>query len=540
MLITSKNAIFQIIMSVTGRNMHKPIKQLVIVGGGAAGWITAGLIAAKYSTDPQNEHHIQITLVRSPDIPTIGVGEGTWPSMRQTLQTLGISEQDFLTSCDASFKQGSQFIGWQHGKQEHYYHPFTLPLGNNNLNLATYWLPFQQQVSFADAVCIQPQLCEHNKAPKLISTPEYQAIANYGYHLDATKFGLFLEKHCTEKLGVKLLVDHITGVEADEQNDITAVLGQKFGRITGDLFIDCTGTNSLLLDQHYHVPFISLKNVLFNDSALAIRLPYPDDQIEIASQTKSTALANGWIWDIALPTRQGVGYTFSSSHTTPEQAEQQFLQHLQQQYDKKYLSQFTIKPIRFEPGHRQVFWKNNCVAVGMAAGFIEPLEASALALIELSAKMLAEQLPANRAVMSVVAKRFNEKFSQRWQQITEFLKLHYAISQRDDSDYWRDHRLAESIPESLQQKLLLWQHQPPFHYDSEYTEELFPWASYQYVLYGMGFKTHYPLAKLRQANLAQAKKLFDDNQQHIKKLLSILPTNRALLTKIRQYGLSKI
>lgn len=198
-----------------------------------------------------------------------------------------------------------------------------------------------------------------------------------------------------------------------------------------------------------------------------------------------------------------------------------------------------VRKISINPGYRSKFWHKNCVAIGMSSGFIEPLEASALALIELSAKMVAEQLPANRQVMDITAKRYNDKFSYRWQRIIEFLKLHYVLSKRCEP-YWQDNKDPASIPEALQELLTLWQYQVPYGYDTHHTEELFPAASFQYILYGMGHKTQLPNRQRRDDNSQLANKFFNDNIAQTHKLINALSTNRELLNKIKTYGLSKV
>ena len=171
------------------------VKHIVIVGGGSAGWLAAGVIAAEHCS--ASTAGLQVTLLESPEIAPIGVGEGTWPTMRDTLQKIGVSEADFLRECDASFKQGSRFNGWVNGLvDDHYFHPFVLPQGYGETDLVSGWLQQHAGVPFADLVSFQPHLCLHGKAPKQPGTPEYAAVANYGYHLDAGKFGQFLRKRC--------------------------------------------------------------------------------------------------------------------------------------------------------------------------------------------------------------------------------------------------------------------------------------------------------------------------------------------------------
>ncbi|MBY5993981.1 tryptophan halogenase family protein [Ferrimonas balearica] len=513
------------------------VERVVIVGGGAAGWLTAGLLAAHHNVDqgqlaPKPKLHI--TLIESPEVATIGVGEGTWPSMRQTLNTLGISETEFLLRCDASFKQGSEFRQWrsESAQPDRYLHPFTLPVGQPEFDIAPHWLPHRQQVSFAEAVCGQGPVADAHLAPKTLATPQYHFQFNYGYHLDAGKFSQLLKEHCTERLGVHFVCDHVERVCPDDQGGIQAVVTRQRGPIEGDLFIDCTGIRSLLLGQQLKVPFIEQRSVLFNDRALAVQLPYERPDAPIASCTLSTAHEAGWVWDIGLPTRRGVGVVYSAAHSDEAAAEAVLRRYLGREVS-------DARTIAFNPGHRAVCWQGNCVAIGMAAGFIEPLEASALAMIEQTATLVAEQLPPTRATMATVAARVNRRYRLHWQQIIEFLKLHYVISQRELSDYWRDHRDAASVPESLQALLALWRHQAPSESDIEYKRPLFPAASYQYVLYGMGFVTE-PPAQRKPSHQRQAHQLFEQNRQRTEALMRTLPTNRALLEKVQEFGFSKI
>ncbi len=248
-------------------------------------------------------------------------------------------------------------------------------------------------------------------------------------------------------------------------------------------------TSSLLLGEHFKIPFQSRQAYLFNDTALAAQVPYTEEDQAIQSCTHSTAQTAGWIWDIGLPTRRGTGHVYSSAHISEDEATAQLLAYIKEVAGDKAAASVVPRKIRFQPGHRRAFWHRNCIAIGMSSGFIEPLEASALVMIELAADMIAEQLPPTRELMDIVAKRYNQKFLRHWDQIIEFLKLHYVLSARDDSPYWQENRAAESIPAKLSEQLLLWRHRSPWHPDAEAVDDLFPTASYQYILYGMGFRT---------------------------------------------------
>lgn len=519
-------------------NLHSkadthPIKKIVVVGGGTAGWITAGRIAAQFQSCPD----VTITLIESPDIPTVGVGEGTWPTMRSTLIKLGVSETEFLTECDATFKQGAKFCGWKTDEShDFYYHPLMLPHGFGKTDLAQHWQSTTQHTgqSFSEAVCIQEAICEKGLAPKTIRAPEYTGAANYAYHLNAGKFSQFLQRHCTSKLGVQHILDNVIGVNnTPYSNNIESVSTTSHGDIAGDLFVDCTGFNSLLIDKHYGVEFKDCSDILFIDRALAVQVPYTNDNAPIASHTISTAQSAGWIWDIGLTHRRGVGHVYSSAHTTEETALKELARYLGTSE-----SNLSPKKIPIRSGHRKQFWVHNCVAVGLAAGFLEPLEASALVLVELSAQMIAEQLPATNETMPIVAKRFNETFLYRWDRIIDFLKLHYCISERTDTAFWRDNCDPSTIPDSLIELMQLWKHRSPSDLDFTSNNEVFPAASYQFVLYGMGFKTKYLHNTPYHAQMADS--LLMRKQLNEKEALKALPSNRELLTKIAQYGLQTV
>jgi tryptophan 7-halogenase len=514
--------------------MAQQVQSIVIVGGGTAGWLTAGIIAARHKG--RMKAGFSVTLIESPSVGIIGVGEGTWPTLRSTLEKMGVSETDLFRESDAAFKQGAKFARWTTGADDdRYYHPLMMPQGFTQLNLAPHWLEDTEGKNFSESVCPQEQLCEDGLAPKMITTPEYKAVANYAYHLDAGKFAPFLQKHCTERLGVRHVQADVVSVNQTESGDIKSVVTKQAGEVAGDLFVDCSGFSSLLLGKTLGVGFKNCSDVLFCDTALALQVPYDTPDAPMASHTISTAQSAGWIWDIGLPTRRGTGYVYSSRHTTDEQAHETLMRYVGPQHKDR-----TPRKIPIRAGHRDTFWKNNCVAVGLAAGFLEPLESSAIVLIELSAKLIAEQMPARRDVMDIVAARFNEVNHYRWGRIIDFLKLHYVLTQRTDSEFWRDNLDPASIPDRLKNLLHLWRYQSPWFFDEfDRLEEVFPAASYQYVLYGMGFRTE--VGPMDNADTkATAARLLRENAVLTRQLRSQLPKNRELVRKIQEYGLQRI
>jgi tryptophan halogenase len=510
------------------------VQNIVIVGGGTAGWLTAGIIAAKHRS--RMPGGFTVTLVESPNVPIIGVGEGTWPTLRSTLSKIGVSETDFFRECDAAFKQGACFARWTTGADDDaYYHPLMLPQSFGKLNLVPHWLAEGAGRSFCDTVTPQGRICDDGLAPKTITTPEYEALANYAYHLDAGKFAPFLQRHCCEKLGVRHVLADVREVVLAEDGDIRSIRTEQAGEIEGDLFVDCTGFRALLIGEALGVPFKDCSGVLFCDTALAVQLPYDSETAPIATHTISTAQSAGWIWDIGLPTRRGIGHVFSSRHISDDEAEREL-----RAYAGPAAKDLPVRKLSIRSGHRETFWKRNCVAVGLAAGFLEPLEASAIVLIELSAKIIAEQMPVCREVMDVIAARFNATTHYRWGRIIDFLKLHYVLTKRTDSQFWRDNVLPETIPERLQELLLLWKYQSPwFHDEFDRVEEVFPAASYQYVLYGMGFRTEVEPEALA-GDARTAVQAMRENAAQTERLRAGLPRHRDLISKIHEYGLQPV
>ena len=502
--------------------MAEPVSKVVIVGGGTAGWLSACALAAR--TRPGA---LQVTLVESPDVPTIGVGEGTWPTMRRTLERIGIDEADFLLACDASFKQGTRFDGWLTGAaDDRYYHPFTPPIDGDPAAVVAAWQGEAGDARFDAAVGPQPAICAGDLAPRQRGMTAYAGALNYAYHLDAGKLATMLQRHAVERLGVRWIRDHVTGVRASDNGDIAAVETRGSGAIAGDLFIDCTGHAALLIGGHFGVPSRDRGGELFNDRALAAQVPAAAGSA-IASQTTATAHAAGWIWDIGLPTRRGVGCVYSSAHLSDDAAAATLRRYLA----ADGVDGVTFRRLAFRSAHRDRFWQRNCLAIGLSAGFLEPLEASAIVLIELSLEALLEGFPATRATMDIEAGRFNALFRYRWDRIVEFLKLHYLLSRREEP-YWRDHRAAGSVPDRLTELLALWRHRPPGRADLPMVDEIFPAASYQYVLYGMGYP---PPAEgpIRIAGVEGVTRRIAEADRRGRALAASLPTNRAYLNALR-------
>jgi tryptophan halogenase len=510
------------------------INSVIIVGGGTAGWLTAANLAKSF--DSKIAGNIQVTVIESPDIPTIGVGEGTWPTMRATLAKLGIDEAIFLTSCNATLKQGTKFIDWKSDAEpNHYYHLFTSIFDPSQFNLAPYWSKglAGNSLTYANAVSAQSSIVELGLAPKKITSKAYEGLQNYAYHLDAGKFADLLKQHSIDNLGVKFIAANVTEVNLLSDGFIDNVSTDKAGRIDGDFFVDCTGFKSLLLGEALGIEFTSVKDTLLTDYAVTIQVPYDDPDAPINACTHSTAQDAGWIWDIGLSNRRGTGYVYSSRHISHEDAEAAL-----RDYIGNSAKGLTAKKIKIDLGYRNKFWHKNCVGVGLSAAFIEPLEASAIFLIEAAGNMIADQLPSRKQGLEFAEDKFNQSFMFRWKKTIDFIKMHYVLSQRK-SAFWRDNKVNSVIPESLSRQLANWQEHSVSAYDFSHVYEPFPMESYQYVLYGMGFGSNV-MASHRYTETDKALDYFSKVQYVTAHLIKELPQQRALLQKVAQYGFSSL
>ncbi|MDB6086511.1 MAG: tryptophan halogenase [Gammaproteobacteria bacterium] len=507
--------------------------KVVIAGGGTAGWLTACYLAR--SLGARAPGGPSITVIESPDISIIGVGEGTFPTIRTTLKSLGIDEARFLRESSATFKQGIRFDDWVHapqnGRHTHYLHPFEFPHRINGEELLPHWLLGEAGpgTALADAVTIQKTLADASLAPKRSHDANYGGPLNYAYHFDAFRFAALLATVAKES-GVHHVVDTIGSVKLDDTGAIAGLVTRDNGQIEGDLYIDCTGLRAKLIGEALGVPFKSCRDVLLTDRAVAFQIPNERSDSPIASYTIATAHEAGWTWDIGLNNRRGIGYVYSSAHSTDETAEKVLRGHVGPKG-----ADTPVRFLKFDAGFRERPWVRNCVAVGLSAGFFEPLESTGIMLIEVAAAMIADFFPWSRN-FDAAARLFNDLMSNRCKKIVNFLKMHYCLSRREE-EFWRDNRRAESIPGELQTLLAAWRERPPCRFDFLADYETFPYFSYQYVLYGMGFQTDLEPARSRYGALsAPARQAFARLRGCAQQARADLPTHRELIDQIYRSG----
>ncbi|KTF70496.1 tryptophan halogenase family protein [Sphingomonas sp. HT-1] len=503
-------------------------RRILIVGGGTAGWLTAAYLA-RY-LDLAQQAAFEITVLESPELGIIGVGEGAFPTLRATLAFIGIEERDFVRATSATFKQGIRFDDWLHaplpdGTRHHFLHPFEAPLDAEGPGLVPYWLlqPEATRPAFAAAMTIQNRVVEQGRAPKRAEEDAFGGPLPYAYHFDATRLAVLLQARAIE-LGVGHLEGRLIGVEPDGKGGIAHVLTREHGALEADLYVDCSGFDAALIGRALGSPFRSARDVLFTDRALACKIAADAPEGPVQPVTIAAAHGAGWTWDIGLQATRGIGCVYSSAHMSDEAAAAVLRAHIG--HDR-----YTARLIPFEPGFRPAQWAGNCVAVGLSAGFLEPLEATGVLLIETAVAMIAELFPF-AGPMDLAAHRFNARMTARYERIVDFLKLHYCLSRREEP-FWRDNADPASIPASLAGLLDAWRHRPPSRFDFVIDHESFAYFNYQYILYGMDFVTDLSPARGAFPNDAVAMRRFAQIRRFGEQAVADLPGHRELIGQLR-------
>ncbi|WAC47955.1 tryptophan 7-halogenase [Asticcacaulis sp. SL142] len=510
-------------------------RNILIVGGGTAGWLAAAYLAKFFDIGDQQQ--LNITLLESSDIGIIGVGEGTFPTIRNTLKFLGIDEAQFMRQTSATFKQGIRFADWvktpHNGQHEHYFHPFEAPFYTEGAGLLPYWLLQDEatRLPFAQAVTFQKRVAEAQRAPKRPHEGDFTGPLNYAYHFDSVKLAHVLAERA-KALGVRHLSGTLKGVELDDTGAIDRIMTHEHGSLTADLYIDCTGFHAELIGKALDAPFHSVRQYLFTNRSVTCKIPYDKPDAPIESYTVSTAHEAGWTWDIGLDGMRGIGYVYSSDHATDADAEATLRRYIG---PKPYELQTRVIP--FEPGYRTTQWVKNCVAVGLSGGFMEPLESTGVVMIEVAISMIAELFPHNGPIDAPAA-RFNELMVKRYDNIINFLKLHYALSQREEP-FWRDNTDPASVPERLRELLEQWRYRPPNRFDFLLDLESFAFFNYQYILYGMGFKTDLSGGRSNFPNAAETERIFARITSYGERATKDLPAHRTLIRQIYDQGFSE-
>ncbi|MDO8343493.1 MAG: tryptophan 7-halogenase [Cellvibrio sp.] len=449
--------------------------KLVIAGGGTAGWITAAALAH------QMGEILDITLVESQEIGTIGVGEATIPPMRTFHRFLGINEQEFMRATNATFKLGIQFENWRQ-IGEKYFHSFGVT-GKQTIitDFIHFWLRGRElgiASEFGD-YCLEYKAALKNR----FSLNEHSKI-NYAFHLDAGRYASFLRARA-EARGVTRVEGKIASVQQHPDTGFIVSLTLESGQeIAGDLFIDCTGMRGLLIEQCLQTGFEEWDHWLPCDSAIAVQT---ESHGPAVPYTKSIAHHAGWRWQIPLQHRVGNGIVFSGSHLSDDEATNMLLSSM----EGKVLTEPRV--IKFKTGRRKKSWNKNCIAMGLASGFLEPLESTSIHMIMTAVTRLLQLFPHGEIKQSIVDE-YNTQAKSEYERIRDFIILHYKATERDDSPFWRYCKEME-IPSDLKHRIALFK---DFGRSNQVEGELFRLDSWTQVMLGQGImpSSYHPIVGL--------------------------------------------
>jgi len=426
---------------ISGRN-------ILIVGGGTAGWMTAALLVHGWA-----RHGFNITLLESDTIGIIGVGEGSTPKMRRFFERIGISEAEWMPQCNATYKCGIRFPDWSTAPgYASYYHPFFSQSDDGPIRA------FFQNASLRsknvdvhahpDTFFISNFLSSHRLAPLPDAQTDY--TCDYAYHFDASLIGDLLKRFSTAR-GVRHLVGTVNEVRVRENGDLAGVTTPEHGALDADFFVDCTGFASLLAGKTLGVPFNSYKDILFNDSAVAMPTPLDSDGT-IPSETLSRALKYGWVWKIPLTNRYGNGYVYSSDYVDKDGAERELRETL-----GLLDSPVEARHLKMRVGRVEKSWVRNCLAVGLSQGFIEPLEATALMIVQDTVDTFMTRYEQGGFSERYRAD-FNEKVNLIFDGVKNYVFTHYKLNSRTDTEYWINARENTKLTSDLERILYTWDH----------------------------------------------------------------------------------
>ena len=519
---------------------QSPVK-VVIVGGGSAGWMTAAYLSKAL------DKNVQISLVESSNITTIGVGEATFSTIKLFFDFLGLEEREWMPKCNASYKMAIKFVNWN-AQGRHFYHPFQRYETVEGFDIAEWWLKMKRSEEPFDYSCfLIPSLCDNKRSPRYFdgtvfddkvqnlfsrqSTPEKNVLADlkvqypYAYHFDANLLARFLKDYAKQR-GVTQIIDDVIDVKLSESGSIDSIITGEHGNISADLFIDCTGFRGLLINKALGEPFISFSESLLCDRAIAMQVPTDIRKDGINPYTTATALSSGWVWNIPLYGRVGTGYVYCSEFLSEEQAEQEFRQHLGPAAEN-----CKAKHIKIRVGRNRNSWVKNCVAIGLSSGFVEPLESTGIFFIQHGIEELISHFP-GKTFNEGLIKSYNKIIADCIDGVRDFLTLHYCVSDKADTPFWKATKHEVVVPAELTEKLLLWKTRLPNTKNINQNYHGFESYSYSVMLLGLNYKPEGSLPLLEHLDDKKALDKFNLIKKKAHHLSATLPSQYEYLTHV--------
>ncbi|MGC7096210.1 tryptophan halogenase family protein [Amycolatopsis lurida] len=515
-------------------------KSIVIVGGGTAGWMTAAYLRAAF------KDRIDVTLVESGKVGTIGVGEATFSDIRHFFQFLGLEEREWMPACNATYKLAVRFENWRK-PGHHFYHPFEQMPTVDGFALTDWWLRLKPGARFDRDCFVMAALCDEERSPRFLdgslidqeyvegsgvdavrtTMSEHQGKTQfpYAYHFEAALLAKYLTGYSTRR-GVRHLVDDVVDVSLDERGWIDHIVTKDHGPITGDLFVDCTGFRGLLINKALGEPFESYQEHLPNDSAVALQVPQDMEKRGIRPCTTATAQDSGWIWTIPLQGRIGTGYVYAKDYCSPEEAERTLRAFVGPAADEAEANHINMRI-----GRTRNSWVRNCVAVGLSSGFVEPLESTGIFFIHHAIEQLVKFFPGDDWDPRL-RDLYNSAIRNVMDGVREFLVLHYQAAARADTPYWKDTK-TRAVPDQLAERLERWQAKLP---DSENVFPNYhglPPYSYMCILLGGGAIPVRPSPALELLDDTAARKEFQLIRDKATSLVDTLPSQFQYFSQAR-------
>ena len=490
----------------------KPIKKIVVVGGGSSGWIAASMLSFHLKNDL-----CQIELVESTEIGTIGIGESTVPPFVGLIQRLGIDEQDFVRETQATYKLGIKFVDW-HQRNEKYFHPFGVigkKIGNHDFYQC--WLKARMQGEASSLQDFSPcNVMAENGRFFLPNKAQNTPIggANYALHVDARLVAQYLRRYA-EARGVRRTEGVVQQVSQRDNGFIDKVVLTDGREIQGDFFIDCTGFKALLIDKTLGVDVEDWSNFLPCDRAIAIKTEQTEPTLPY---TLATARKAGWTWRIPLQHRIGHGYVYASRFCSDADAKSTLMRAI----DSPMVEEPRVIP--FVTGRRREMWKHNCLSLGLASGFIEPLESTAIHLIARGMDFFLRYFPDQDCEPGLI-REYNRRMAGDYEEVRDFIVLHYCATQRQDTPFWRWCQRMP-LPDSLNERIELFRGHGALR---EGVDELFRSASWQSVFEGMGIRPRKHCPRVDNVDFAQIGETLTRARAAIHGMVKTLPTHDEFL-----------
>ncbi|MDH3683237.1 MAG: tryptophan 7-halogenase [Acidimicrobiia bacterium] len=515
--------------------MGEPIRDVTIIGGGTAGWLTASAILSAVAI-PGQDPPLAITVIESPTIPSIGVGEAALPALHSLIDFLGIDEREFLRRTNAAFKLGGHFVNWNHGPDGEpmsFLNIMNRPPDGTVGTIADLFLAFHPEreaptagQAYTRLISPATDIVDRRLGPFPEGSGPQRSGVNYSYHFDASQLAELMKDRAAQ-FGVNHVLDDVDDVELDERGFIQALTLRERGRFPVQLVIDCTGFQSNLLGHHLKVPFEPYERHLLNDRALvAVGIPHADPT-RIEPATRMTGMQAGWSFQTPLFNRVGAGYVFSSRFCSEDEALAEMTALLGPAFEE---AEPRVIPMRL--GHRQRHWVKNCVALGLSSGFIEPLEATAIFTVQRGINMLLKSWP-TQAYESELAERFDRNMNGLYDEIRDFIFLHFYLSNRTDTPYWVAARQEVEVPDAVQHNLAVWRHTLPGPEDLR-SQHVFSHSVFTLLLIA---KNYYKGRQLPAAHLL-SKEPWDHRARQLetqrRQYLRTLPDHYQLLRALRR------